>query len=111
MHAFNLISFHQIPLHKDFRWACEAFFASLSFPLKISAAQTNGFRNLLSNSHLWLEHLELVEDVLLHAGVGGGSEGHHGHGAELPAEHVQPLVVLAEVMAPLVGKHSLSATE
>lgn len=74
-------------------------------------SETKGFRNLLSNSHLWFEHLELVEDVLLHAGVGGGSQGHHGHGAELPAQHVQPLVVLSEVVAPLVGKHNLGAAE
>lgn len=60
---------------------------------------------------MWFEHLQLVEDVLLHAGVGSGSEGHHGHRAELPAQHVQPLVVLAEVVAPLVDKQNLSATE
>lgn len=111
MHAFNLISFHQIQPHKDFRWACEAFFTSLSFPLRISVAQTKGSRNVLSNSHLWFEHLELVEDVLLHAGVGGGSQGHHGHGAELPAQRVQPLVVLSEVMAPLGAKHNSRATQ
>lgn len=60
---------------------------------------------------MWFQHLELVEDVLLHAGVGRGSEGHHGHGVELPAEHVQALVVLSEVVAPLVKKQNLSKTE
>lgn len=55
---------------------------------------------------MWFEHLELVEDVLLHTGVGSGSEGHHGHRAELPAQHVQPLVVLAEVVAPLGEKQT-----
>lgn len=74
-------------------------------------AQTNSFRNLLSNSHLWFQHLKLILDVLLDAGVGSGSEGHHGHRVELFAEHVQALVVLSEVVAPLVEKQNVSVTE
>lgn len=74
-------------------------------------AQRNGLGELLGNSHLWFEHLELIEDVLLHPGVGSGSEGHHGHRAELPAEHVQPLVVLAKVVAPLLRKQRVGVAE
>lgn len=49
-------------------------------------------------------HLQLVQDVLLHSGVGGGSKGHHGNQGELLSEHVQPLVVLTKIMTPLVKR-------
>ena len=49
-------------------------------------------------------HLQLVEDVLLDAGGGGGSKGHDGHFGELLPQLVHPLVVRPEVVTPLRDK-------
>lgn len=79
-------SFNQTQPAPHFRWTPNTF---------LTSPQTN-------NLHLWFQHLELVLNVLLHPGGGSGGESHHGNRVELPAEHVQPFVVLAKVVTPLV---------
>lgn len=51
--------------------------------------------------HLWPSHVQLVEDVFLNTGGGGGCQGHHWHFGELLTQLMQPLVIWAEIMAPL----------
>ena len=45
--------------------------------------------------------MQLVNDVGPHSWGGGGRECHHGHAGELLPQLAQPLVVGAEVVAPL----------
>lgn len=73
--------------------------------------QTSSFRELLSNLHLWFQHLELILNVLLHARVGGGGQSHHGNRAELLAQHIQPFVVLPKIVTPLVQKQNSGLSE
>lgn len=51
--------------------------------------------------HLRARHIELVQDIRLHARGCRGSQGHHGHFRELLTQFIQPLVVRTEVMTPL----------
>lgn len=105
------VEFNQIQLHQYFRQTCNALLTLLSFPLKIFVGQPNCFRELLSNLHLWFQHLELILNVLLHARVGGGGQSHHGNRAELLAQHIQPFVVLPKIMTPLVQKQNSGISE
>lgn len=51
--------------------------------------------------HLRPSHIQLVEDVFLNTGGGGGCQGHHRHIGELLTQFMQPLVVWPEIVAPL----------
>lgn len=60
---------------------------------------TNNYKR--EHVHLWPCHVQLVQDVLLHAGSGGGGQSHHPHVGELLSEFVQSLKVGAEIVTPL----------
>lgn len=68
------------------------------------AKQKKSRESEFKHLHLWPSHIELVEDVFLHARGGGGRQSHHRHVGELLTQFVQPLVVWTEIMAPLGRK-------
>ena len=56
------------------------------------------------NLHPRPENLQLSEYVLLHPGVGRGSESHHWNRRELLAKNIHSFVIWTKIMSPLVGK-------
>lgn len=51
--------------------------------------------------HLRPENLQLSEYVLLHPGVGRGSESHHWDRRELLAKNIHSFVIWTKIMSPL----------